>query len=122
MHPLEHVGRLRAGDTFVKHDPKRVDIGPRPLIIGPHILLDRGIGRRVERDSGIRRLGRLEPRRAEIDQHRAPVLVDEDVRRLDVAVKDADAVRPLKPFGDRPEQRHQACLGEALALLQQFRQ
>ena len=50
VHSLEDFGRLRPGHAFVEHDAERVDVGPRPLWVGFHILLDRSVGRGVERD------------------------------------------------------------------------
>ncbi|MGI8610844.1 MAG: hypothetical protein ACR2KH_00995, partial [Sphingomicrobium sp.] len=60
VQPLEHLGRLLARHALVHDDAERIDVRPRPLRIGPHVLLDRRVGRRVERHLGAGRLGGLE--------------------------------------------------------------
>ena len=76
----------------------------------------------MEGDVGACRLRGREARRAEIDQHRPVVFVDQDVGRLDVAVEDADAMRAVEPLRDRPENVPQAALVEPPALFQHPRQ
>ena len=122
METLENLGRLFASDALVEHDAKRINVGPRPLRVGFHILFDRRVGRGVEGHRGTRRLCRLETRRTKVDQHRPAIGIDQDVGRLDVAVKNADTVGAVEPLGDRPDHVEQAALVKAGALLQQARE
>jgi hypothetical protein len=93
--------RLHAGNQLVQHATQAVDVagaGGR----GACDLLGAGVVRRQRGGAGL--LLALQARDAEVQQHGAPVAIDEHVAGLDVAVHDELAVRVADGFADHREQ------------------
>ena len=98
---------------------ERVDVGRRIDIGEPARLLRRHVVRRADHDAG--RGERELPagaRDAEVDDLglREVAVDEEDVRRLDVAVHDADRVREAEALGDAADERDGLRRGELAAL------
>ena len=123
VHALQRITRFLAGHALIERHAQRVDVRPRPLREGLHVLFDRRVGRRVEGDLGAGGLAGFETGGPEVDQHWATsVVIDQDVGGLDVTVDDAGLVHPIQPLGDRAQQPEQPCLVEGLPVAQHLRQ
>ena len=82
---------LAPGQQFVGDDADRIEVGMR-VDFGAEKLFGRHVMRRAEHVADLRQVGRLDARDAEVADLDAAVAVDEDIRRLDVAVHDAFGV------------------------------
>ena len=96
--------RHRAGQGVKEQAAKRVDVGAR-VDVELLELLRRRVVQRAEDHAGARQLRRAGDglRQAEVGQervHRLPAVFDQHVRRLDVAVHDAAAMRGLDRVGE----------------------
>ncbi len=91
--------RQHAGQQLLQHDAQRIDVHRRRDRRPAVLLLGRGIARRVGLAAlvrgglQLRRLGVQQLGDAEVEQLHQPALVDQQVRRLDVAVHDQVPVR-----------------------------
>ena len=119
---FQHLGRLLSRDALVHHYSQCIDVRPRALGVGLHVLFEGGVGRGVEGDLGVGRLTGFEARRAEIDQHRPARRVDQNNGGLDVAMHHAAFERAVEAHRHRTDQRHQARFVEAFAVVQHLRQ
>ncbi len=79
-----------------------VDIRPRPLPRGAHLLGGR-VARREDRRHGRRLTGHRRTCCAEIDQGRMTLIVEHDVGRLDVAMQEARIVNLFETIEQRPQ-------------------
>ena len=117
---VEHVGRVAAerqhpGPHLVEYDSERKQVAAR-VQFAPACLFRRHIGHRPQQSAGVgqplhrfslgqggafgeQRIGRHYFRKSEIQNLGVPALVDEDVRRLDVAMNDALCVGRIQPLG-----------------------
>ena len=95
------VPRPAPGEHLPAHQPKAVDVGAG-IEHATVDLLGRHVGRRPERDAVHRelRLAGHRPRQAEVGEHGASFVLDEDVLRLDVAMNDAHRVRSRERRAD----------------------
>jgi hypothetical protein len=102
------VGPL-ADDELVQQHAERVNIARSADDLASHPLRAR-VFRRQRRDAGHREAARFAVYKlgdAEIEQLRLAALVDEDVRRLQVAMDDEPAVRRLHGFENLQEERRE---------------
>ena len=89
--------RLAAGEHVIEHRSRREDVGPVIDFRAARLLGRHEVGRAD--DEAARRHVRVgEPRHAEVEDLQAPVVLDEDVAGLDVAMEDAVHVRDGEPF------------------------
>lgn len=111
--------RRLAGEAFVQHAAEGVDVGS--MVDGAALdLLGRGVVDRAEEESGPRQAGRGSPLHdPEVGHERAlGALLDQDVRRFDVAVDELSRVRGVEAAGrllkdeERPRQRERAAAPE----------
>jgi hypothetical protein len=102
-HPVEGVGRPRIRCGVIDGGREPVDVGPWTLL-GRGELLGRGVARRE--DSGHRRgpSGQRGARRAEIDQGRLVVRIEDDIGGLDVAMQEPRGMHALQAIEQRKEQ------------------
>ena len=97
-----------AGERLVEHDADGVPVG-----LGPDLAPRRLLGRHVvggadDADVALARAIGRRLRQAEVEQHHAPGLgLDEDVRRLDVAMHDAGGVQRAHAARQLDERRAQ---------------
>ena len=106
-HPGGAAERRLAGHQLIKHDPEAVDVAPTvgPMAVAAG-LLGRDVGGRAE-DLALQRQGALvpaSPGQAEVGDVGAAVAVDQDVRRLEVAVDDPSPMGVVDGPGDRQDQ------------------
>ena len=85
-----------------------VDVGRRSLRGGGE-LLDGAIARGEHRRHLLRASGDRRPRRAKIDQRRAALGVEQDVRWLDVAVEEPGRMDRGQPVEEPPQDRVERC-------------
>ena len=91
--------RQPAGDRLEQRDAERVEVGgDRDRRAGD--LLGRHVRERADQAAGLGLAEVDEVRDAEVAELRGAARVEEDVRRLDVAVHDAAVVRRLEPADD----------------------
>ena len=96
-HARGRIRRTLARHRVVERGTQRVDIRPRPLLARRGgVLLVGAVARLDERAHRLGMGGDLAARRAEVDQHRRPVLADDDVVGGDVAVQKGAAVHHLQ--------------------------
>ncbi len=113
------VERRTAGDRAVARGAEPVDVGPRSLVARVAVvLLERRVPRRHEDRERVRIAQRL-ARRSEIQQHRAAIVADVDVVRLDVAVNEPGVVDQFQSVQDRQENAQQLVLRQRAAPVEQ---
>ncbi|MCO5165043.1 MAG: hypothetical protein M9894_01580 [Planctomycetes bacterium] len=109
-----------AGDAAEERDPQRVEVGPRVELLERHGLLGgHVVGRAQERADGdraglVQALGE-----AEVDQLGRPVVADQDVRGLQVAVDEVVLLEAGDRLGHAEAHRQGLRLGEPAVLAQQ---
>ena len=107
QHPPVAAERQLAGQQLVEDDAEAVDVaaGVDPVRLAAG-LLGAHVGRRAQHLAveGHRRLVGLALGQAEVHQVRPAVVVEHDVRRLDVAVDDAVVVGVVQGLGDLGDQ------------------
>jgi hypothetical protein len=93
----------RAEQQVVDHRAERIEIGPRPLPQLRHlgVLLDRRVARLEDRGERLGAIADDAARRAEVEQDRRTLVLQQDVVGRDVAVIDAFAVQQLERGEDR---------------------
>jgi hypothetical protein len=108
---IERPGRGLLGDGAVEGRRQAVDVGPGPLL-GRAELLGRGVTRRQDRRQlrGASQHGRTG--RAKVDQGWPSGRVQQDVRGLDVTVKESGHVHVLEPVEQRPQDGVDLGIGE----------
>ena len=116
QHAVDRVGRRLPGDGKMQRRRQAVDVGPRSLP-GRGELLDGGIARREHRGHRLRAPGDGGARGAEVDQRRPALVVEQDVRRLDVAMQEARFMDLLEAIEQWPQQRLEARRVERAAFL-----
>jgi hypothetical protein len=83
------VGRRLSRDRVIEDSGRGIDVAPRALLAVERILFDRRILRREHAGQAARAAAHRLTRGAEIDEDGNAVAPDDDVRRLDVAMKEA---------------------------------
>ena len=91
--------RRLAGEHLVEQRSERVEVAPRPGGFAQR-LLGREIGDRADQSAAAHSRAGLGGGQAEVAEPGAAVVVDPDVRRLQVAVHDPARVRVLEGAGD----------------------
>ena len=113
--------RALPSQHFKEHQTGRIEIGALADLVAQYVLW-RHVGRRTGIDIRIV----LGPRRrrgdAEIHHPRIAILVEQDVRGLEVAVDDALCVGMANRIKDWPQQGHRPYRRQGTALLQEFGQ
>ena len=97
------VERQRAGEQLVEHDPDRVEVGARVDRVALR-LLGREVLRRAHDRAGLGHVGGAGARDPEVGDLRAPLVVDDHVVGLDVAVHDPAPVREARRLEDLDHQ------------------
>jgi len=112
---------MAAGEHLEQYDAEREQIGARIGREAEH-LLGRHVLGRAERGAGLRHARRRHVRHAEVGELGAPVRVQHDVRRLDVAMHDREALRVVERVGHLRHQLRGRRVRQALAFLEDLLQ
>ena len=108
---------------MIERRRQAVDVGPRSLLVRGQ-LLGGGIARREDRRQRRRAIGHRRPRRAEVDQRRVVLGIEDDVGRLDVAMQEARLVDLLEaaeqPLEQTLDDRRRQLLVALQALLERL--
>ena len=116
------LGRRRrppASDAAIEHGAERVDVGPRPLIAPGLVLFERRVALGDDGRDAFDLAAEGLARGAEIEQHRAPVLADVDVGRLDVAMQEMRRVDVFEPVEDGADHLVDLGFGQRVGLGEQ---
>ncbi len=104
---------LAPAEHLVDDDAGREDVGPVIRALAAD-LFGRHVVDGAHHHVAVRQLRRHEPRQPEVEQLYAPVIGDEDIRGLDVAMDHVVRVRELEPLADLDRQIELVCQAQPI--------